>query len=172
MTILPQEIDRSDDYDTAYHGGASQGRRGIHYSNLALMAFIITVRLLKNKSIDVLFSGSPSVITTHGQKLRDAIETTAGFVLDPTTSPYYGFLSTPHVDPLTGNTVSYTTLYGTDDTSYMRLSQKYFTILNTASVLVDPVKGGKQVYERYLFLPVLSKKWLTTTTWKVVPNTH
>lgn len=158
MTILPQEIDRCEKYklgdDDQFHSGSTQGLYGIHYSNVALMAFIITVRLLKNKNEDVLVAGMTTdtppkpILTTHGQKLRDAVETIAGFVLDPTTSPYYRFLSTS----------APASFYSPNETTYMRLAAKFFIIPNISTVFLS----DNQKYDRYLFLPVLQKKWITS----------
>jgi hypothetical protein len=51
----------------------------------------------------------------------------------------------------------------------MRLVQKHLTISSITNVLA----GLDQSYDRYLFLPVLSKRWLTDPNkmvWSTTPN--
>jgi hypothetical protein len=155
FTILPQEIDRSDKYSigtTSYfHSGDSQGVRGIHYTNFALMNFILTARLLANQKIDVIKASTTPVLThtQEGQKLQSAMVTNALFITHPESFPYYWRLLSK----------GYTDFDSPNETSYMRLAVKVFggephEFINTI------LTAKQQTYDRYLFIPILSKRWI------------
>jgi hypothetical protein len=145
-SILPQEIDRCTPYvgtdgKDHFHSGTTQGIRGIHYSNLCLLGFVVTVRLLDNR-VNI-------TNTSQWEKLKNALATTAIFVLYPKASPYYSYLTTQGYDE--------TDFYSPNETTYMRLAGKFFSIPNMASVFLS----DNQKYDRYLFLPILQRKWLS-----------
>jgi hypothetical protein len=152
FTILSQEIDRSDTYTTGtgsqFHSGVTQGIRGIHYTNFALMNFVLTVRLLANKGIYV--AKTSAGITPEGQKLKEAMETTALFVLNPQSSPYYY--------TLLKNNALQNGFFSINDTSYMRLYSKQFGV--SAPLVTELLETESQIAERYLIIPLLSKRWI------------
>jgi hypothetical protein len=156
FTILPQEIDRSDKYSigtTSYfHSGTTQGIKGIHYTNFALMNFILMARLLTNKNkvlLEVVKATSTPTYTPEGQKLKDALITNALFVLSPSSSPYaYNLSKNGHTD-----------FHSPNETSYMRLAVKVFGG-ETHEFINTVLTAQQQTYDRYLFIPILSKKWI------------
>ena len=80
---LPLEIDRSDSKVT--HGGATRGKRGIWYTNYALMPTTLSAEILSINGHSLYEYRSPA-----GGSLKSAYERVADWCLHPEAFPYYG----------------------------------------------------------------------------------
>lgn len=134
---LPQEVDRSDTSD--YHGGATQGIKGIAYTHFWMHAMIQAMRLHNNRGANLHTS-------TEGLKLRTAYERACGYVMNRPSFPYFDAITTLGKP-----------LDSINNTGYVRSAASYFSGHKPASAIL---LEENSTFDPFYSILVLSKKWL------------